>query len=69
MGGRAGVWKYLYFDVYVNIKWQGSHDDLFQVFCAISGSDGTLLWSFDAKNALMNIYTSQFIRDLNGKYL
>ncbi|XP_035703612.1 uncharacterized protein LOC110843502 isoform X2 [Folsomia candida] len=36
------------------------------VFCAISGSDGTLLWSFDAKNALMNIYTSQFIRDLNG---
>lgn len=42
---------------------------LLQVFCAISGKDGTEIWTFEkgpAKNPIMNIYTSQFIRDLNN---
>jgi hypothetical protein len=42
---------------------------MLQIFCAISGNDGSLLWTFGvgpAKNPIMNIYTSQFIRDLNG---
>ena len=39
------------------------------VFCAISGADGTEIWTFEkgpAKNPIMNIYTAQFIRDLNN---
>lgn len=39
------------------------------VFQAISGKDGSLIWNFgkqDAKNGIMNLYTAQLIRDLDG---
>eukprot|EP00106_Octopus_bimaculoides_P010095 XP_014777537.1 PREDICTED: uncharacterized protein LOC106874346 [Octopus bimaculoides] len=39
------------------------------VFQVISGRDGTLIWDFGhqkAKNGIMNLYTAQFIRDLDG---
>lgn len=39
------------------------------MFCAINGNDGTEIWTFEkgpAKNPIMNIYTAQFIRDLNN---
>ncbi|GAB1601842.1 protein FAM234B-like [Argonauta hians] len=39
------------------------------VFQVISGRDGSLIWDFGeqkAKNSIMNLYTAQFIRDLNG---
>ncbi|VDI56209.1 Hypothetical predicted protein [Mytilus galloprovincialis] len=38
-------------------------------FDAVSGKDGTLLWTFDkqeAKNEIMNLYTSQVVKDLDG---
>ncbi|XP_069115779.1 uncharacterized protein [Argopecten irradians] len=36
-------------------------------FQAVSGRDGTLLWNFDyGKEDIMNLYTPQIIRDLDG---
>jgi len=68
MGGRAGVRnsqsKVL---TYVTTGLFYSHT--FQVFGAVNGKDGQLLWDFGdspPKNPLMNIYTPQFIRDVNG---
>lgn len=39
------------------------------VFQAISGKSGKLLWNFGdqpARDVMMNLYTAQFIRDMNG---
>lgn len=39
------------------------------VFQAVSGKSGKLLWNFgsqEAREPIMNVYTAQFIRDLNG---
>ena len=40
-----------------------------QAFQAVSGKDGSLLWNFEsqeAKNDIMNLYTAQIIKDLDG---
>ncbi len=41
---------------------------LFQTFSAVSGSDGRELWTFSGseQNSIMNLYTGQFIRDVDG---
>ena len=42
---------------------------IFQAFQAISGKDGALIWNFDtqdAKNDIMNLYTAQLIKDIDG---
>ncbi|CAG7820626.1 unnamed protein product [Allacma fusca] len=39
------------------------------VFCALNSKDGKIIWTFGdnvARNPMMNIYTPQFIRDLDG---
>jgi hypothetical protein len=39
-----------------------------QVFVAVSGRDGSLLWTFDAqkvKNGVMNVYTPHYIQDMD----
>ncbi len=40
----------------------------FQTFAAVSGVDGKLLWNFNSseQNVIMNLYTGQFIEDMDG---
>lgn len=40
-----------------------------QAFQAVSGKDGSLIWNFgkqEAKNDIMNLYTAQIIKDIDG---